>query len=129
MANTLEYLFTCGRVIRDQTSGLFTYVDGFDTLFIPKESDFLYQNICIIARVYYAVGGIVKAEIRFVDPDRVDSTPVVITGAMSPGYIQLAAAFPIQKFTKVGKYYMKIKFQDVELENENKFYFEVLKRQ
>lgn len=127
MSNKLTYFLTCGRVITDTVSKLFTFIDVFDSLFIPSGSDFIYRSICVVARVDSIERGEIRAEIRFVYPDNSESAPVIITGNAQPGPIQLAATFPVLKFTQIGKYYLRIKFQDQELDRDDRFYFNVLK--
>ena len=129
MPNTIEYMFTCGRAIKDQGTGLFTYVDAFGNLFIPRNSDSLIQSFFVVGRLHAATGGNIKVETTYISPDGIRSAPSIVVGEILPGFVDFACYFPIAKFTQIGKHYLKIKLQEEELEAGNKFYFEVRKQE
>ena len=128
MANTLSYLLTCGRVIKDQTTQFFTYLDVFDVLVIPKGNEFLIQSFWIAGKLYLDTSGKVEAKIKFIYPDGTESAPSSVNGIVNPGYLQITAYFNMIKFTQIGRYHLKINFQGEDLETSDKFYFEVVKQ-
>ncbi len=128
MANTLSYLLTCGRVIKDQNTQFFTYLDVFDMLVIPKGSEFLIQSFCVAGKLHLDISGQVEAKIKFIYPDGTESIPSSVSGIVNPGYLEITASFNMVKFSQIGKHYLKVNFQGEQLETSNKFYFEVIKQ-
>ncbi len=128
MPNSICYLLTCGRVIQDQLTQLTTYQDVFQEITIPKNSDSFIQSFWIVGKFYSSEGGTLQGQIRFVLPDKTESTPIALTGTVKPGTIFITSFFPLVKFTQVGTYYLRLKVGDEELETHNLFYFEVKKQ-
>ena len=128
MSNTLSYLLTCGRVIKDQNTQFFTYLDIFDALVIPRGQDFLIQSFWIVGKLNLDINGKVEAKIKLIYPNGTESSPSIVTGDVHPGFLQIAAYFNMIRFTQVGRYYLKINLQGEELETSNKFYFDIIRQ-
>ncbi len=128
MPTTLNYLLTCGRFIYDQITQSETYQDVFSQIFIPIDSQSVIQGFWVVGKLYLSTGGTINGNIRFTYPDTTESDPLPISGIVQPGIVMLKAYFPPIKFTQIGTYFLRVKIGDQELETNNYFYFEVVKR-
>ncbi len=129
MQTTVHYLLICNRAVRDMGTGLFTYVDTFGQIIIPKDNDSATQSFWIGGSIYSSIGGDVSLELRIEFPDGTQSVPSIIKGNISPGDVGLSTYLPLVKFTQIGMHYLKAKFQGMELETGNRFFFEVKKQE
>ncbi len=127
MSSQLIYLTTCYRGIKDTLTGFFSFMDLFDTIFIPKDTDFIWLSFCIGGKLYSDILGDIKVEVTFIYPDHTVSSPIIVTGTVLKGDVHFVAIFPLTKFTQLGKYKLKASLNGEELKSTNEFYFTVVK--
>ena len=127
MEDKLTYLLTCARVMRDQPTQLFSYMDVFDALYIPQPAGFWIQTFYIAGKLYVAETKHIKIEMSFLYPNGQRSEPSSVEGEANPGYLQFSGNFNSIKFTEPGRYYLKVKIDGKELEIEDRFYFDVIR--
>lgn len=125
----VAYLVTCYRAIKDELTQVFTYVDAFDYIGIPKGNDFIYQTFTLAGKIHSSINGQMKLEVSFEYPDQTKSSPQVIEGNIREGDFHFSTVFTVAKFTQPGVYYFRVKINGEDLETNDRFYFEVKKQE
>jgi len=130
MPSRLIYLITCYRGIKDTITSFFSFIDAFDVIWMPKDNDFVWVSFSVGGKIYSDIAGEIKIELSFVYPDSTTvSSPIIVVGNVQKGDVHFVGTFPITKFTQLGKYKLKAKLNGEELNNNNDFYFSVIKTQ
>ncbi len=123
----LSYLIATNKVIRDETTKMPTYVDIFTAIQLPSDSDFIYQSLTVAGRLLGVSGGDIKAISTIFDPDKVAISSVELIGTVQQGDTYITATYNPIKFEKLGRYFLKLSVNGEDLQDDDKFYFDVIK--
>jgi hypothetical protein len=125
----LAYLFTVARAIQDASTKKWSYIDTFYNINIPKELEYILSDFSVVGKINDVMSGSTKSEVKIIGPDRKVFSKVELSGFLQEGDTDLVANFNLLKFQKPGIYYLKISINGVALEDDNKYYFKVIKQQ
>ena len=126
MSPLLSYLLVCGRVIRDEyIGGLFTYLDIFEVVLIPKGQTSTVRSFVVVGKLNAAKSGLLNIEVKIIDPDKNEFAKSVIVGPAAMGDTEIAARFDLLTFQKTGRYTLQVTVDGTPLEDGGRYYFEV----
>lgn len=124
----LAYLFPAAKIIQDAATKKYTYVDIFSTIFIPKDSPSIPQFFSVGGRILGIEGGDVSVDIRVVHENGTEVATVLLSGNVKKGDLDIAANFGPVTIDKIGKHFLKINYNEVALNDGDRFYFLVEKQ-
>jgi hypothetical protein len=127
MNHKLMFLITTSKVIKDQYTGLMSYIDVFSSLTIPKDSSSIANSFVVMGRITNNESKIFNGEIRILDSNRKLIANSVLSGQVEPGDVDLTGRFDLIKFENVGRYYLRLVINGEEIKDDDNFYFDVLK--
>ncbi len=128
MKTQVSYLLTTGRVVKDEyKGGLYSYIDIFESILIPKNQNFWIQSFVVAGKIYTSKNGLLNIEVSILDPENIEFKTNKLSGTFVVGDIEVTTAFNLMKFEKLGRYLIKIKVDGELLEDNDKFYLEVVK--
>jgi hypothetical protein len=125
--NTLAFLFASGTVIQDTNTKKFTFINTFSAFIIPKTSEFVYQSFVVAGRILDVTHGNNTIEIKIIDQDGQKIASVILSGESKTNDVDIVARFDLVKISKIGKYFLKASLNNVDLEDNNKFYLDCTK--
>lgn len=123
----LAYLLPCANIIRDEKTRKFSYIDIFQAIAIPKGLTESFTIFSVGGKIISVPAGATKVEVSVIDPDGVNIATAVLQGTLAVGDLDIAADFIGVKLTKTGRFFFKVKFNGAPVEDNGRFYFDVVK--
>lgn len=128
MANTIQYLISCARAIKDEYTKKLSYLDIFDIVLIPKDSPVTISSFVVGGKAYTTEGGKITFIARILDPlGNILQTSPLDEATVVTGDIEMSFFFNLVKFSMIGRHYIKISANGIDLDDGNKFFIEVKK--
>lgn len=128
MESYVSYLVATTRVMRDANkNGLFSFIDVFESLVIPKKLESATQSFTVAGKIYTDKAGFLKINVSVLNPKKEILNTVELSGDFVVGVIHISATFNLITFTTVGKHFLKVSINGKQLEDNDKFYFDVIK--
>ncbi len=125
---TLAYLIPLFRGIRDENTHSWSLIDLFNTLNIPASHEH-YHSFCVAGRINDARSGDANTVISVRDPSNTTIAEVTLNGKIVDGDIQLVGTFNGIRLKDEGRYHLKAFHNGVAMDDDKKFYFDVVKQQ
>ena len=125
METSLSYLLCAEKVIRDETSKKFTYIDVFSKVFFPSNSEKITHFFFVVGRVLSVKAGAIHVIILIKHSDGSIIASEDLSGNIQDGDLEISAFFKLVEINKPGRYFLKAVVNGVELSDEAKFYFDV----
>lgn len=123
---SLAYLLPMKKAIKDEPSQMWSFIDIFWFITIPKDLEFVINDFYIAAKINNVVAGPAKVEIQIINPDDTINSSALLTGSFNRGDADVVASFTSVKL-ETGKYKLRMVYNDNTLIDNGKYYFEVKK--
>ena len=125
--NVVSYLIACESILVDNITSRPTLVGIFDILVIPKGQEKLLYSFMVGGKIFSSGGGELNVKIKILGPDNKLFRYVDLRNNVGKGDVDIRSVFPLVEFTLSGRYMLKIEVNGKECDDDNKYYFEVLK--
>lgn len=123
----IAYIFTATNAIRDSSSGKLSFIDLFDLIKIQKSVGFYYSNMFAGIRINNVKAGHNVTELQLLLPsDSSIFSSSTVSGDVKAGDIEASVSFPIMKFEMSGRYYFKLIHNGIVLDDDKKYYVDVI---
>lgn len=120
-------MVACSSIIRDETSKKFTYVDVFQALVIPKGIDSYPLFFAVGGRLLGVQPGLANVVLKLQYEDGEVLANSKLSGEVLGGDLDVSARFDLVPITKAGKYYIKVEYNGVAIQDNDRFYIVVTK--
>ena len=128
MPHKLLYLVTCYSILKDENNfGSETYLNVFARIVIPKGSQFVAPTFWIGGRVTNTETKVFTAVIKIIGPEKNTVATSELSGHVNPGSIDVSTIFNFIKFEQPGTYTIKMEVDGKDLEDDDRYFFEVVR--
>ena len=127
MEISISYIISAARVIKDATTNKNSVIDVFDIIQLPSGQNFTYQSFYVHGKLLNVPKGNAAIDVRIMDPTKEKVVSVVnLAGNLENGDVSITAFFALVKFTEIGRYQIKLSVNGSELEDDDRFYFDII---
>lgn len=127
----IAYLLPALRVMKDEVSKKYSFIDVFSVINIPKDQEMIPQFFFIGGRILGATTNeSAEIDVRVVHENgTLELARAVLRGPVKDGDVDIAAYFGPTLVSVPGKYYFRVIYDGTPLEDNNKYFFTVVKQQ
>lgn len=123
---TISFLLPSQRGIKDASTGMWSYMDVFESITIPEGLEFTVNDFHIGGKINNVTKGPVEVIVKVLNPDNKTHTEVPMAGeVVQDGDMSINAIFRNIQFTVPGRYLIKVYFKGKVLPDQDRHYFEV----
>lgn len=127
MKPTLSYLLTAFRSFQDSSSGMWSYIDVFNTLIIPSSLEVAVQTIYVAGKINNVPSGPADVKVAIHGANGELIAEVNMKASLLEGDLNLNVEFKNIILASIGRYMISVHFNGKKLVDGNRYYFEVKK--
>ena len=121
----IAYLVPANRIIKDEATSKFSYIDVFANIVIPRDTVITPQFFAVGGRILDVPAGETTIQLRIVHENGTEITTANLNGPVQAGDLDIAAYVGPVPTEIPGKYFFRIIYNGVPLDDDNKYYYVV----